>query len=209
MRILALADLHNRNVESLSVEDVDVVIVAGDFTNADGVDFAREVVAKLEEKFPDAKLLAVPGNMDVEDVLKFLEDKEISIHGKAVELNGIRIGGLGGSNPTPFNTPFELSEEEIRAALKNVECDIAVIHTPPFGYYDWIAGNSVGSKSVREWMEEKKPKVLICAHIHEYEGVAKAKDTLIVKLGTAMNGRAALIDLKEDFSDVIVTFIKI
>ncbi len=208
MRILALADIHNRSLGEINVEDVDVVVVAGDFTNADGVDFAKETVEKLEEMFPDARLLAVPGNMDVDGVLKFLEEKGISIHGKVVEVNGVRIGGLGGSNPTPFNTPFELSEEEIKSALDRIECDVAVIHTPPYGYYDWIAGNSVGSRAVREWMEAKKPKVLICAHIHEYEGAARAKDTLIVKLGTAMNGRAAVIDLN-GLDDIVVTFVKI
>ena len=206
MRILAIADIHNREID-FKVEDVDVVVVAGDFTNADGVEFAKKVVAKLEENFPGVEILAVPGNMDKEGVLRFLEEKGISIHGKVKEVKGVKFGGLGGSNPTPFNTPFELSEEEIAKTLENIECDVAVIHTPPFGYYDWIAGNSVGSKAVREWMEKMKPKVLICAHIHEYEGAAKVGETFIVKLGTAMNGRAAVIDCRD--GDIVTSFIKI
>ncbi len=206
MRILAIADIHNREID-FKVEDIDAVVVAGDFTNADGVDFAKKVIAKLEENFPGVEILAVPGNMDEEGVLKFLEEKGISIHGKVKKVKGVRFGGLGGSNPTPFNTPFELSEEEIARALENLECNVAVIHTPPFGYYDWIAGNSVGSRAVREWMEKNKPEVLICAHIHEYEGVAKVGDTLIVKLGTAMNGRAAIIDYRD--GEIVTSFIKI
>ncbi len=209
MRIFAVADIHNRDVGKLEVEDVDVVIVAGDFTNADGVDFAKETVKKLEENFPEAKILAVPGNMDVKEVLDFLEEKGVSIHGKVVEVNGVKIGGLGGSNITPFRTPFELEENEILAALEGLECDIAVIHTPPFGYYDWIAGASVGSRAVREWMDRKKPKLLICAHIHEYEGTARVGDTLIVKLGAAMNGRCAIIDVDDRLNEVIVRFEKI
>lgn len=209
MRIFAAADLHNRSLGDLKIDGVDTVIVAGDFTNADGVEFAKETVKKLEEIFPDSRILAVPGNMDVEGVLNYLEEKGVSIHGKVVEIDGIKIGGLGGSNITPFSTPFELEEKEIENILKGIECDIAVIHTPPLGYYDWIAGNSVGSRAVKEWMEKMKPKILICAHIHEYEGVAKAGDTLIVKLGTLMNGRAAIIDTDDEFRDIIVSFVKI
>ncbi len=208
MKILAMADIHNREFGKIN-EDVDVVVVVGDFTNADGVEFAKRVVEKLKENFPDTKILAVTGNMDVKDVLSFLESEGISIHGKTVKVDGITFGGLGGSNPTPFNTPFELSEDEIKSILEKIECDVALIHAPPFGYFDWIAGNSVGSKAVEEWMKEKKPKILVCAHIHEYEGVAKAKDTLIVKLGTVMNGKAAVIDIDENFENVIVRFIKI
>ena len=209
MRIFAVADIHNRDVGKLEVEDVDVVIVAGDFTNADGVDFAKETIKKLGENFPEAKILAVPGNMDVRGVLDFLEEKGISIHEKVVEVNGVKIGGLGGSNITPFGTPFELEEDEISSALKDMECDIAVIHTPPFGYYDWIAGASVGSRAVREWMVRTKPKLFICAHIHEYEGTAKVGDTLIVKLGAVMNGRCAVIDIDNEFNEIIVRFEKI
>jgi len=120
MRIFAIADIHNRSVGKFEIDDVDVVVVAGDFTNADGVDFAKETIKKLEENFPEAKILAVPGNMDVSGVLNFLEEKGISIHGKVVEVNGIKIGGLGGSNVTPFSTPFELEEDEISSALENL-----------------------------------------------------------------------------------------
>jgi len=208
LKILAIADIHNREFGKVN-EEVDVVIVAGDFTNADGVDFAKKSVSTLRDYFPNAKILAIPGNMDVKEVLDFLENEGISIHGKVVSVNNIKIGGVGGSNPTPFNTPFELEENELKEMLKEFECDIAVIHTPPYGYFDWIAGKSVGSTAVKDWMIERKPKILICAHIHEYEGVAKAGDTLIVKLGTIMNGRGAIIDLDEKFENVIVRFIKI
>jgi Icc-related predicted phosphoesterase len=42
------------------------------------------------------------------------------MHGKLEQIGKIRFIGLGGSNFTPFNTPFELSEEEIERVLKGM-----------------------------------------------------------------------------------------
>jgi len=203
MRILALADIHGRKIGKVSY-DVDAVFIAGDFTNADDPEFAEEVL----EAF-DAEIYAVPGNMDRKGVLDILEKRNVSIHLKTIELDGIKVVGLGGSNPTPFGTPFELSDAEIEKEISGLCGDIAVFHPPPYGFFDWVRGESVGSKAVRRWMEEKKPKMLICAHIHEHMGVASYGETMIVKLGTAMKGSAALIEIGENFDPVIVRFVEI
>ncbi len=203
MRILALADIHGRKIKKVPY-DVDAVFIAGDFTNADDPGFVDDVLKAF-----DTDVYAVPGNMDRKRVLEILEERGISIHFKAVEVGGYTVVGLGGSDPTPFGTPFELSEDEIEGGLSGLDGDIAVFHPPPYGFFDWVRGESVGSKAVRRWMEEKKPKMLICAHIHEHMGVARYKDTLIVKLGTAMKGSAALIEMSKDFDPIVVRFVEI
>jgi len=203
MKALVIGDIHGKKI-SLPEEakDVDAVFIVGDFTNADTPEFAEEVLDVFSYK-----VFAVPGNMDRKEVLEILEKRGVSIHSKAVEYNGFSILGLGGSNPTPFNTPFELQEEEIEKALSKFnDISIAVFHAPPYGLFDWVGGGtSVGSKAIRKWIEKTKPKVVFCAHIHEHQGVAKFGETLIVKVGTAMQGDAAIVDINDD---IIVKFIK-
>ena len=63
------------------------------------------------------RVLAVPGNMDRPDVLGWLEERGLSLHGRAVTIGGIGFFGLGGSNPTPFGTPFEVGDRDARRLL--------------------------------------------------------------------------------------------
>ncbi len=202
MKVLALADIHKRKIKNLP--EADVVFVAGDFTNADDPSFVEDMLDAI-----DAKIYAVPGNMDKEEVLKILEERNISVHLKPKKLDNLTVIGLGGSNLTPFNTPFELSEKEIEKALSTLKGDIAIFHPPPYGIFDWVRGNPVGSKAVKEWMEKTSPKLLICAHIHEHKGVARYNDTLIIKLGAAINGDAVLIEMGDELNPLIIRFINI
>ncbi len=202
MKILALADIHKRKIKNLP--EADVVFIVGDFTNADDPSFVENLLDAI-----DAKVYAVPGNMDREEVLEILEERNVSVHLKSKKLDGLTVVGLGGSNLTPFNTPFELSEEEINKALSTSKGDIAIFHTPPYGIFDWVRGNSVGSKAVKDWMDKMSPKLLICAHIHEHKGVARYNDTLIIKLGAAVNGDAVVIETNDELNPLIIKFINI
>jgi len=207
MKVLVLGDIHGKKI-SLPAEakDVDAAFIVGDFTNADDPSFVEEVL----DVFP-CKVFAVPGNMDRKEVLDILKKRGVSIHLKTVEYKGFSILGLGGSNPTPFNTPFELQEEEIEKALSEFnDVSIAVFHPPPYGLFDWVGdGISVGSKAIRNWIEKTKPKLVFCAHIHEHQGVAKVGETMVVKIGTAMQGNAVIVDVDENFDNIIVRSIQL
>lgn len=111
--------------------------------------------------------------------------------------------GLGGSNPTPFHTPAEMSEEQIEATLEHAGVDnfsIVLSHPPPYGVFDQVGPLHVGSTALRRMVDEKKPLLLICGHIHEYEGQQVLGETLIVKLGPAERMRAAEIEIREQIS---------
>ena len=69
------------------------------------------------------------------------------------EIGGIRFAALGGSNPTIFDTPCELQEDEITKRLEAVSSNgmILMTHAPSYGILDHIpSGLSVGSKAIRE-----------------------------------------------------------
>lgn len=204
MELLAIGDLHadedalDRLRMLASKKQYDAVLVAGDITNNGPVSYASDLLSL----FPNS--LCVHGNMDPPQVANLLAQRGCSVHGRRVsfgEKKEWNVVGLGGSNPTPFNTPSETSEGEIAKTLSGSGMDrfsILLSHPPPYGFFDTVAGGMhAGSRAVRAAIEEKKPLLCICAHLHEHEGQVVAGDTLIVKLGAAIKHRAAEITLGE------------
>ncbi len=100
----------------------------------------------------------------------------------------------GWSNPTPFNSPRECSEEEIEthlekvvAQIKNMKTAVFCIHVPPYQStideaplitkdmkYDMSSGRvqmvPVGSTAVRKIIEKYQPLLGLHGHIHESPG---------------------------------------
>ncbi|HIH19093.1 TPA: metallophosphoesterase [Candidatus Micrarchaeota archaeon] len=200
MKLLALSDLHadeellDRLRAISSRSQYDAVLYCGDITNRGPVSYAEEAV----KIFPN--VYAVHGNMDTPEVVQALSSLGVLIHGKKVRLGEWNLVGLGGSNPTPFHTPSELSEQEIESTLARAgvnEFSILLSHPPPFGVFDSVGPTHVGSQAVRKIVERKKPIMVICGHIHEYEGKEILGETLIVKLAPAEKMRAAEIEISD------------
>lgn len=200
MKILALSDLHADEMvldrlRAISARSAyDLVLFCGDLTTRGPVSYAEEVAAL----FP--KCYAVHGNMDTADVVEKLRSLGILLHGKKVKLREWNLVGLGGSNPTPFGTPNEMSEAQIESVLSKAGVDefsILVSHPPPYGMFDSVGGVHVGSTAVRKAVEMKKPILVICGHVHEYEGKEILGETLVVKLGPAEKMRAAEIEIND------------
>jgi uncharacterized protein len=200
MKLLALSDLHadedllDRLRAISSRNPYDAVLFVGDLTTRGPVSYAEEVVSLFPRSF------AVHGNMDTDDVVEKLDSMGVLIHGRKVKFGAWNLVGLGGSNQTPFHTPNELTEEQIGEVLSRAgvnEFSIVLCHPPPYGLFDSVGGVHVGSKAVRAMVEQKKPILLICGHIHQYEGKEILGETLVVKLGPAEKLRAAEIEISD------------
>ncbi len=201
MKIFAIADLHGEEsiLDRLRVigskKDYKHIIIAGDLTDKGPVSYAEEVLELVQGAY------AVHGNMDPPEVLELLEKKGASIHGKKVKLGQWNLVGWGASNPTPFGTPSEMSEDEIEKGLRDAGVDkfsILVTHAPPKGMFDSVGGDMhVGSTAIRKIIEEKKPILNICAHIHEHKGEDVLDETLVVKLPPASTGIGAEITIDD------------
>jgi len=210
MKLLALSDLHADEdlldrLRALSVRaKYDAVLFCGDLTNRGPVSYAEEAVSFFPNSF------AVHGNMDTQDVAAKLDGMGVLVHGKKIRLGEWNLVGLGGSNPTPFGTPSEIPEQEIASVLSRAGVDefsIVLSHPPPYGVFDEVGnGMHVGSKAVRKMVEEKRPILLICGHVHEHEGKEILGETLIVKLGPAEKLRAAEIEINDSIE---VKFIRL
>lgn len=199
MQIVSFGDVHmaTRNLARMDavMRDTDVVIVSGDLTNFGGPDDAAKVIDAVRRAC--GRVLALPGNLDQREVTPWLEAQGIAIHGRGVVIEGVAIFGCGGSNITPFNTPTELTEDEIYATLmrgynevRDVRPLLMVCHTPPFATRcDRIAGGrAVGSTAARRFIEEIKPEVCLSGHIHESAAVDTIGPTTIVNAGPFKDG---------------------
>jgi Icc-related predicted phosphoesterase len=193
MRIIAFGDIHMEysNIEKITgLSMADIVIITGDFTNFGEKEDASIVLDNIR-RF-NSKIYAVLGNMDKASVDSYLDELGINIHGKGVLLEDLGIFGVGGSNPTPFNTPTEFSEKEL-AYIANkayqyviqAPVKILVSHTPPLNTSTDLIDNGVhvGSAAIRKFIEEKQPDFCFTGHIHESRGEDRIGHTLILNPG--------------------------
>jgi Icc-related predicted phosphoesterase len=200
LRILAIADVHGTEEAKDVVNDQikehapDLVLVCGDITQFGPPEWAKRFLDNITQRS-----FALPGNCDPKEVVAAIEkSKATLIHGKKEEFNGQIFVGLGGSNPTPFGTPFEFSEDEIYTVLDDVMVEDAVlaVHAPALGHLDKTGSRSgLGSRAILDIVKKYSPKLVVSAHIHEARGVENEGKTTFVNPGPASMGNAAVIDI--------------
>jgi len=191
MLILAITDLHGGKVDSLlGIEDVDLVLILGDITTGRGLEETRKRVQALRDAYP--LLYSVYGNWERTESIDWLTAEGLNIDGKSVHHKGVCIFGLGGSIPTPFNTPTEFPEEHFERLFSACphpqphERLVIASHNPPYGACDrTLAGQHVGSRALRRFVDEHAPDLVLCGHIHEARGVENLGRTVVANPGPA------------------------
>jgi Icc-related predicted phosphoesterase len=175
MKILIFSDIHGdtRALERLLAQPADLYIAAGDLSV-----FGRslERSGELLGRHAD-RVWVLPGNHETEQANHEFCSRYgfVDFHRQALQLGQTHWAGLGYSNPTPFDTPGEYSEEEIGEALADFDGLsplVLVVHFPPWNTkLDEVApGRHAGSRVLREWVERNQPGWLFCGHIHECAG---------------------------------------
>ncbi len=213
MKILCIADIHGdrksvpKAREFAKSNGIEHIIILGDFTKSiwdtkENLADARYVFEELK----DFKVMAIPGNCDSKEILGIFDEFDANLHERIKEVSGIKFIGLGGSNPTPFNTPFELTEDEIYDKLKGMIDEtidetpfVMITHFPPKDTNcDKIGDMHVGSESLRRIIEEYELKLVVCSHIHEAGGSSdRINNTKIANIGTLSEMRVGIIDQME------------
>jgi len=198
MRLLVVTDFHNRYERVPEIlkkaGKVDGTLLAGDLTEFGPTENAKKLLGMLPRP-----IIAVPGNCDQMDMVQLLRAEGVSLHEHKKKLDNVTFIGIGGSNPTPFHTPFELSEAEIKNTLERLLKDvhgpaILVSHAPPKGYQDKIPnGAHVGSEAIAQMAP--RFKAVVCGHIHEDRGISRMGDTIVVNPGMAASGNAAMLEI--------------
>ena len=150
-----------------------------------------------------------PGNddeMEVDDVIRRAELVELG-EGHVVEIDAFSMISTGWSNPTPWKTHREESEEKLAARIDAMASQVpdpsrAIfnLHCPPYKsgldeapaidadlklLHGGRALRPVGSTAVREAIERRQPLISLHGHIHESKGAVKIGKTLSINPGSA------------------------
>lgn len=153
--------------------DADYYFAAGDLANfGRGLDAMGTILAKCPEN-----MYVLPGNHESEDdIARFCRQFGFhDFHGRTMDIAGYHVAGLGYSNRTPFDTPGEYTEDELRDRLKKfsgLDPLVLICHTPPKGSTLDRAGEGqhFGSDAIGEFIRSEQPRYFFCGHIHEAAG---------------------------------------
>ncbi len=180
-----------------------------------------------ERLAPEMRCFVMPGNDDPEGVDAAIEDaaKVEACDGRVVSFGDYTMISVGYANETPFDSPRELSEEELYrriCAMADEAGDMSRcifnLHVPPHdSSLDTapaldeklavvMSGSApkmipVGSTAVREAIERYQPLLSLHGHVHESPGATRIGRTLAINPGSDYHtGRISgvLIQLKGD-----------
>lgn len=131
-----------------------------------------EQYAALFAAMPAPALLTY-GNVDVPALWsRHLRPGHEVVDGRVVDVDGYRVGFVGGGLISPMRTPYELSDEEYEAKVHAVgEVDILVSHLPPAVpelTYDVVARRfERGSRALLEAVRRTQPRWHLFGHVHQ------------------------------------------
>lgn len=199
MRILGAGDIHGdlsvaRKLSEKAVEEkVDLVILCGDIAEEESID---NILEPFRQK--NLKMLLISGNHESLSTAEFLSyvNKARHMHGYSVRYEDIGIFGCGSANIGIHG----ITEREIFETLSkghryivDVKKKIMMTHVHPTGSKMELLSRFVpGSEGVRKAIEEFKPDILLCSHVHEAEGLEEQiGTTLVINVGT----RGKILDL--------------
>ncbi len=180
-------------------ENFSIVLVGGDLTHGGESEFTERFLEMLSQLEPP--VIFVPGNSDPKDLV--IPSNLTSLHGKKYRLGSLFVGGLGGSNLTPFNTPFEVPDEQAERTLDSIgPVEVLVSHCPPYHTKCDTTSSMeyIGSRPVRSYVEKYAPRLVLSGHVHEARSVDKIGKTTIVNPGPLMFGNFAVVDLSRGVS---------
>ena len=174
MKILAFVDLHG-SAKSLKrivekAKNCDVVVCAGDLTvfGAD-IDF---IVGELNKTGKPS--LFVHGNH--EDDASFRKSCSLFKNAKFIHNSSYRYGdylfiGWGGEGFSRTSAGLEKESKRLTALIKKGDKVIFVSHAPPYATnLDYIYEEHHGNKTIKEFVKDIQPNLVICGHFHELAG---------------------------------------
>lgn len=189
MKLVATSDTHGMLPD---IEPCDLLIIAGDVSpvNDDHAVYNQRYYARnfffpwMKEQ-PANQIVWIAGNHDffTEDVsfrqvLHEAPSNSWYLCDSTIEVFNKTIYGSPWVPNLPNWAWYADSTHFRKLGAAMPDCDIAVLHGPPFGYLDHVAGaGSVGAPFIEEGLRRAKPEVAICGHIHEGWGKAIIGDT--------------------------------
>jgi Icc-related predicted phosphoesterase len=101
----------------------------------------------------------------------------------STQFGGLKIYGTPWQ-PYFYNWSFNLYEHDLvkKWALIPPDTDILVVHGPPHGYGDYVERDRshAGSPGLLARIEEVKPRLVVCGHVHRGRGIYQIGPTICV-----------------------------
>jgi len=210
MKLLVTSDFHGSLEASqktvLKVKNVgaDVVVICGDITHFGSVKDAEKIMEPLIAL--GLPLLYVPGNCDSPQLAEAQIKGATCLHGRCQIQENVSFLGLGGAPTSQFYSLFEMTETEIMKTLSQgvKSCPqnkwfVIVSHSAPRDTRVDLTFSNVhaGSINLRRFIEERKPHMIFCGHIHEARGIDHIGETLLVNPGPVRHGNCAIANLND------------
>ena len=170
--------------DKLDTLSPDLVVSCGDLP----FDYLEYLVSRT-----NVPLLYVPGNHDPNvkppDTTWAALQAEIpvpgpqgcdNVDGRVLEVNGLRIAGLGGSlrykdGPNQYSQAQVLRRAitlelwiRLKRARAGRKLDVLVAHAPPFGVTEAKDATHEGFKALNRLIKEFHPLLLVHGHVHPY-----------------------------------------
>lgn len=213
MKICAMSDLHGYLIPVETFEPCELVCICGDIVPLEVRSNSRKTRHWLIQQFkpwteslPCKKVIFIAGNHDLHFNMDFMnqhfskESKvtylghEDYIYTAADEKEYLIFG-------TPWcrqfgNCAFMESQEELEQLYKDIpyDCNILMTHDQPYGYGDiilqytpWNTGEHIGNPALRDAVELKQPKYLLCGHLH-------TSDHSCVEIGQTKRYNVSIMD---------------
>lgn len=169
------------------------------------------------------EMFMAPGNDDIPEADEVLNDSKyvVNVDNRKVDVKGHEMVTLSWSNPTPWDTPRECSEEEMEEKIEKLVSQIAHMentifnfHAPPHGTMldecaklseDLVPSTeesiSAGSTAVLNAINKYQPLLGLHGHIHESRAVQKIGRTTCINPGSEYTEailRGALVTLEKN-----------
>lgn len=172
------------------------------------------------------RCLIMPGNDDEVFTGGVIDEAEHVVNPdlRATDMGPFQVLSVGYSNITPWDSPREMSEEQLDAEIKRLELEldssrplVLNLHVPPYDTgLDYapklradlsIVGGSnpnmvpVGSQAVRDAIERLQPIVSLHGHIHESRGSVNLGRSVAINPGSEYNSgvlRGVIVRLRQD-----------
>jgi Icc-related predicted phosphoesterase len=175
MKLVCISDTHNQH-NRIKLPDGDVLVHAGDFTNAgtkkEAFDFIEWFACQ-----PHQHKVLVHGNHDVGHGVTIPPEINV-LHGTGTVVAGLTFWGHpglpAGEHGGEFDTWFE---SDAMWTIVPPRVDVLVTHAPPYGVLDGFIGNE---ELLVHVVDRITPRVHIFGHYHPGRGVAQLHETTFV-----------------------------
>lgn len=191
MRVLFVSDFHLNNkfikktVDVVKKEKIDLVVNNGDYLSND---YAEKFFKAMNDI--NTKTFTINGNWDG-DLESNFENVKV-LQNNMESFKGFFFYGIDEN---------DLVEEELYENTKDADPRKLIIlgHYPPYKLRDrmWNGAN-IGFKVYTKFIKDRQPLIFSCGHIHEDNGVTKAKNTLVINSALAAVPSGYIVDIPEE-----------